>query len=117
VSSISSTEVLQVPLAVEKITRPDLFAVLMFVFLGTAAIIDPAAGSMKVTLLVGWLLIAGGIGSLIKGFKGKKGIASIAHVLINLLCVVAGVYCLTHPMLAMSTLTFPYRKCLNWSRR
>jgi len=116
--SSTSSGLLQAPFPVgKKITPWDLFAVLMFLIFGIAAIIDPVAASMRVTLVMGWLLIFGGIISLIKVFKGNKAIQIIFHILITLLCVIAGVYCVTHPTLAMGALTFPYRKCLAWSRQ
>jgi len=97
---------LQGPLGVaKKITGWYIAAAVLFIVLGIFAIIEPGVASLGVTLLVGWLLIIGAVGHLIAAFKGGGAKQVIFQLLIALVYFIGGIYFLTHPILAVSTLT------------
>jgi uncharacterized membrane protein HdeD (DUF308 family) len=73
--------------------------------LGMFAVIEPAVAGLGLTLLLGWLLIFSGVTHFIGAFKGGGAKQVIHQVLISLLYMIGGFYCLTHPLLAVSTLT------------
>lgn len=89
----------------KKITVWYLVVAALFVLLGVFAIIEPAVAGLGITLLVGWLFIFGGISHLIGAFKGGGAKRVIFQVLIGALYVIGGLYCLTHTLLAIGTLT------------
>jgi uncharacterized membrane protein HdeD (DUF308 family) len=76
-----------------------------FVLLGTMAIIEPGVAGVAVTILVGWLLIFGGVAHLASIFSGGGAARVIWQVLIGIVYILGGVYFLTHPLLALGTLT------------
>jgi uncharacterized membrane protein HdeD (DUF308 family) len=80
-------------------------AAVLFIVLGMFAIIEPVVAGIGLTLLVGWLLIISGITHLIGAFKGDGAKQVLYQVLIGILYVIGGFYCLTHPLLAISTFT------------
>lgn len=89
----------------KKITGWYIIEALLFIALGVFSIVEPTVASLGVTLFVGWLLIFGGMVYLIGVFKGG-GLRRISfQVLIGLLYLLGGFYALTHPLLAMGTLT------------
>jgi uncharacterized membrane protein HdeD (DUF308 family) len=97
---------LQGPLgAAKKITGWYIAAAVLFIVLGIFAIIEPGVASLGVTLLVGWLLIIGAAGHLIAAFKGGGAKQVIFQLLIAVVYFIGGIYFLTHPILAVSTLT------------
>jgi uncharacterized membrane protein HdeD (DUF308 family) len=77
----------------------------VFVLLGTMAIIEPGVAGVAVTILVGWLLIFGGVAHLAAIFSGGGAGRVIWQVLIGIVYILGGVYFLTHPLLALGTLT------------
>jgi uncharacterized membrane protein HdeD (DUF308 family) len=89
---------------VKKITGWYIVAAVLFIVLGLFAIIEPAVAGLAVALLVGWLLILGGVTHLIGAFKGGAK-QVIFQVLIGIIYLIGGFYCLTHPLLAIGTLT------------
>jgi len=91
--------------ATKKITGWYIVAAVLFIVLGMFAIIEPAVAGLGVTLLVGWLLIFGGIAHLIAAFKGGGARHVVLQILIGVAYLVGGIYCLTHPLLAIGTLT------------
>jgi len=76
-----------------------IVAAILFIVLGVFAIIEPAVAGLGVALLVGWLLIFGGISHFISAFEG----GGAKRVLFQFL--IGGYYLLTHPLLALGTLT------------
>jgi uncharacterized membrane protein HdeD (DUF308 family) len=89
----------------KKITGWCIIEALLFIALGVFAIVEPAVAGLGVTLFVGWLLIFGGVAHLIGAFKGG-GVRHISlQVFIGLLYLLGGFYALTHPLLAIGTLT------------
>jgi uncharacterized membrane protein HdeD (DUF308 family) len=77
----------------------------VFILLGMMAIIEPGVAGLAVTILVGWLLIFGGGAHLVAAFSGGGAGRVIWQVLIGIVYVCGGVYSLTHPLLALGTLT------------
>lgn len=78
---------------------------ILFILLGMMAIIEPGVAGWAITILVGWLLIFGGVGHLVAAFTGGGAGRVIWQVLIGIVYVLGGVYFLTHPLLALGTLT------------
>jgi uncharacterized membrane protein HdeD (DUF308 family) len=105
-ATFGSTQGLQGPLRLAKnITGWYMAAAVLFIVLGVFAIVEPAIAGLGVTLLVGWLLIFGGVVHLIGAFKGGGARQVIFQTLIGIAYVIGGIFCLTHPILAISTLT------------
>lgn len=77
----------------------------VFILLGMMAIIEPGVAGLAVTILVGWLLIFGSVAHLVAAFSGGGAGRVIWQVLIGIVYIVGGVYFLTHPLLALGTLT------------
>jgi len=76
-----------------------------FIVLGTMAVFAPLFAGLAVTTLVGWLLLVGGVMHLVNAFRGG-GFTRVAwEVLVGLFYLVAGVYFLANPLIALSTLT------------
>ena len=91
--------------AAKKITGWYIAAAVLFIVLGIFAIIEPGVASLGVTLLVGWLLIIGAVGHLIAAFKGGGAKQVIFQLLIAVVYFIGGIYFLTHPIMALGTLT------------
>jgi uncharacterized membrane protein HdeD (DUF308 family) len=77
----------------------------VFILLGMMAIIEPGVAGLAVTILVGWLLIFGSVAHLVAAFSGGGAGRVIWQVLIGIVYILGGVYFLTHPLLALGTLT------------
>ena len=77
----------------------------VFILLGMMAIIEPGVAGLAVTILVGWLLIFGSVAHLVAAFSGGGAGRVIWQVLIGIVYIFGGVYFLTHPLLALGTLT------------
>jgi uncharacterized membrane protein HdeD (DUF308 family) len=90
---------------VRKITGWYIAAAVLFIVVGMFAIIEPALAGWTVGRLVGWLLVFGGATHLIGGFKGGGVKQVVLQILVGLAYVIGGFYCLTHPLLALGTLT------------
>jgi len=82
-----------------------IVAAILFVVLGVFAIIEPAVAGLGVALLVGWLLIFGGISHFVSAFEGDGAKRVIFQILAGVLFVIGGYYLVTHPLLALGTLT------------
>ncbi|MGC2529382.1 MAG: DUF308 domain-containing protein [Candidatus Acidiferrum sp.] len=78
---------------------------IVFILLGMMAIIEPGVAGLAITILVGWLLIFGGVAHLFAAFAGGGAGRVIWQVLIGFVYLLGGVYFLTHPLLALGTLT------------
>ena len=77
----------------------------VFILLGMMAIIEPGVAGLAVTILVGWLLIFGSVAHLVAAFSGGGAGRVIWQVLIGIVYILGGIYFLTHPLLALGTLT------------
>lgn len=105
-AATGSTQGLQGPVRIaKKLTGWYIAAAVLFIVVGMFAIVEPAVAGLGVTLLVGWLLVFGGVAHLIGAFKGGGAKQVIFQVLIGLAYLIAGLYCLMHPLLAIGTLT------------
>ena len=81
-----------------------------FIVLGTLAVMAPLVAGLAVTTLVGTLLIVGGVTHGIGAFRGGGVGHTFWQIIVTVFYVGAGVYFLTHPLMALGTLT---RR--NWS--
>ena len=88
-----------------KFTGWYILAAVLFILLGLFAIIEPATAAVGIALLVGWLLIFGGVAHLIGTFRGGGAKRVFFQILSAVVFLVAGYYLLTHPQLAVGTLT------------
>jgi uncharacterized membrane protein HdeD (DUF308 family) len=95
----------QVGKAAKRFTSWYIAAAIAFIVLGVVAIIEPAVASLAVALLVGWLFVFGGIAHLLAAFRGGGAKHVIWQVLIAIVYVIGGLYLLTHPLMAVGTLT------------
>jgi len=75
-----------------------------FILLGIYAIIEPVVAGLAVTLLVGWLLIAGGATHIISVFRRDDG-GAVWHLALGLAYIAGGVYFLSNPGIALEALT------------
>ena len=82
-----------------------IVAAILFIVLGTFAIIEPAVAGLGVALLVGWLLIFGGISHVISAFEGGGARRVLFQILAGVVFLFGGYYLLTHPLMGLSTLT------------
>jgi len=82
-----------------------IVAAILFIVLGAFAIIEPAVAGLGVALLVGWLLIFGGVSHFVSAFEGGGARRVLFEILAGVVFVVGGYYMVTHPLLALSTLT------------
>ena len=89
----------------KRITGWYVAAAVLFILSGIFAIIEPAFAGLGVTLLVGWLLILAGVTHFVEAFKGGGAKRVVLKVLAGIVYLVGGLYCLTHPLLAIGTLT------------
>ena len=76
----------------------------LFVLLGIYAIIEPFVAGLAISLLVGWLLIAGGATHIISIFHRDDG-GAVWHLALGLVYIAGGVYFLSQPVIAMEALT------------
>jgi uncharacterized membrane protein HdeD (DUF308 family) len=106
VATAGPVQDLQGPLpATRKITGWYLATAPLFIVLGMFAIIEPAVAALAVSRLVGWLLVLGGLLYLIGASTGRGAKEVIFQLAIGIIYLVGGRYSLTHPLLAMGTLT------------
>jgi uncharacterized membrane protein HdeD (DUF308 family) len=76
-----------------------------FIVLGMIAIVEPAIAGLAVTIWVGWLLIIGGVIHAIGAFRAGDVGRALWQVLLAGIYLVGGYYFLSHPLLALGTLT------------
>ena len=82
-----------------------IVAAILFIVLGAFAVIEPYVAGLGVALLVGWLLIFGGVSHFVSAFEGGGAKRVIFQILAGVLFVVGGYYMVTHPLLALGSLT------------
>ena len=88
-----------------------ILAAVLFILLGLFAIIEPATAAIGIAVLLGWLLIFGGLAHFITTFKGGSAKWVLFQVLSAIVFVLGGLYILTHPLLAVGTLTAQLARC------
>jgi uncharacterized membrane protein HdeD (DUF308 family) len=89
----------------KKFTGWYIAAAVLFILLGLFAIVEPATAAVGIVLLLGWLLIFGGVAHFIGTFKGGGAKRVFFQILSAVVFLVAGYYLLTHPQMAVGTLT------------
>ncbi len=78
----------------------------ILILLGAASIILPGIATLATTIMVGWLLVAGGIFGLISVFQaGTKSPGFWWNLLTAIVCVLAGGIILFNPIQGVLTLT------------
>jgi uncharacterized membrane protein HdeD (DUF308 family) len=82
-----------------------VFGAVLFIVLGLFAIIEPATAVVGLAWLLGWVLVLGGVAHLIATFRGGGTKRVFFQVLTAIAFVLGGLYILTHPLLAIGTLT------------
>lgn len=80
-------------------------AAVLFIVLGVFAIVEPTIAAVGIALFIGWLLIFGAVAHLLGTFKGGGTRRVLFQILSAIVFAVAGIYMVTHPLLAISTLT------------
>lgn len=76
----------------------------LFILLGLFAIIEPIVTGLAISLLVGWLLIAGGATHIVSIFHRDDG-GAVWHLALGLVYISGGMYFLSHPVIALEALT------------
>ncbi len=76
-----------------------------FIVVGTLAILAPFVVGLAVASLVGWLLLAGGVMHGVNAFRSDSVMRAAWQVFVAMMYVVAGLYFLAHPLIALGTLT------------
>ena len=89
----------------KRYTGWSILGAVLFILLGLFAIVEPATAAVGIVLLLGWLLIFGGIAHFIGTFRGGGAKRVFFQILSAVVFLVAGYYLLTHPQLAVGTLT------------
>jgi uncharacterized membrane protein HdeD (DUF308 family) len=89
----------------KRFTGWNILAAVLFIVLGLFAIIEPAMAVTGIALLLGWLLILGGVAHFIGTLKGGSTKRIFFQILSAIAFVLGGLYILTHPLLAIGTLT------------
>jgi uncharacterized membrane protein HdeD (DUF308 family) len=77
-----------------------------FIVLGTMAIVAPFVAGLAVATLAGWLFVVGGVMHIANAFRSDSVTRGVWQALVGLFYLVAGVYFLAHPLIALGTLTF-----------
>lgn len=77
----------------------------LFIVLGLIAIGEPLVAGLAVSVLAGWLLLAGGIVHAVSAFRSGGTRSALWHGLLAILYLAGGVYFATHPLLGLGTLT------------
>ncbi len=90
---------------IRRVSGWTIIMAVVFILLGMMAVIEPGVAGVALTILVGWLLIFGGVAHLVAALSGGGAGRIIWQVLIGIVYILGGVYFLTHPLLALGTLT------------
>jgi uncharacterized membrane protein HdeD (DUF308 family) len=77
----------------------------LFVGVGIAAIVVPAAASVGVALFLGWILVFGAIVQLFSAFSSGDNARLIVRLVLAVLMGAAGIYLLVAPLKGTVTLT------------
>jgi uncharacterized membrane protein HdeD (DUF308 family) len=85
--------------------RPSIFWPIVMIVVGVVALWLPVASSIGVARLLGWLLLFDGGFQLIHSFR-SNGVGHVAwKVLVAVVYLIAGIYFLRHPLLAVAIVT------------
>jgi uncharacterized membrane protein HdeD (DUF308 family) len=85
-----------------------LIAAVAMVALGVLVLVWPSESLRVLAILVGLALVASGLVRLFEGFtaRAESGGMRVAYVVIGLIAIVAGVYCLRHHALTLLAVAF-----------
>lgn len=86
-------------------SKPSIFWPVIMILVGLLALSLPAASSIGVARLLGWLLIFDAGFQLIHSFRSKGAGHIVWKVLVALVYLVVGIYLLIHPFLAVAVVT------------
>jgi uncharacterized membrane protein HdeD (DUF308 family) len=78
---------------------------LSFIVLGMIAIVEPAIAGLALTIWIGWLLIFGGVIHAFGAFHAGDVGRTLWQVVLAAIYLFGGYYFLSHPLLALGTLT------------
>jgi uncharacterized membrane protein HdeD (DUF308 family) len=85
--------------------KPSILWPVIMIVVGMLALWLPIASSIGVARLLGWLMVFDAVFQLIHAFR-SEGVGHIVwKVLVALIFLVAGIYFLTHPFLAVAVVT------------
>ncbi len=82
-----------------------LFEGILFMIFGILAIIIPAAATLTIELVIGWLILFSGILQFIMSFRKGKPLGIALSLLSSILSVVVGILLLRFPLTGVLTLT------------
>jgi len=102
----AETRYLRVPFA--NIRKADTWSIgvaAVFMILGVSAIAVPAIADVPTSLLIGWLLTAGGIAHVSMMFLGTGTPRVIWQVILGIIYFIGGVYFLIYPLSGLDTFT------------
>src|SRR5579864_5286389 len=94
--------------AVESEKRLPKWSVLgsvMMIVAGSLAIIAPLETSIRIVLILSWVLIFSGVGHLVAALRFKSFENLVWDLLLAILHIVMGLYFVLHPQLALAALT------------
>ncbi|HWY58558.1 MAG TPA: DUF308 domain-containing protein [Terriglobales bacterium] len=94
--------------AVESEKRLPKWSVLgsvMMIVAGSLAIIAPLETSIRIVLILSWVLIFSGVGHLVAALRFKSFENLVWDLLLAILHIVMGLYFVLHPQLALAPLT------------
>jgi uncharacterized membrane protein HdeD (DUF308 family) len=77
----------------------------LFIGVGIAAIVVPAAASVGVALFIGWILVFGAIVQLFSAFSVGETAPMVVRLILAVLMAAAGIYLLVAPLHGTVTLT------------
>ena len=89
----------------KRYTGWSILGAVLFILLGLFAIVEPATAAVGIVLLLGWLLIFGGVAHFIAMFRGGGAKRVFFQILTAVAFLLGGFYLVTHPQLAIGTLT------------
>ena len=91
---------------VSPLRAPSILWPVIMIVIGLIALWLPTASSIGVARLLGWLIVFDGGFQFIYAFR-SSGVGHIAwKVLVALIYLIAGIYFLVHPLLAVAVVTF-----------
>lgn len=91
--------------AAKRFTGWTIVAGVLFILLGVFAVAEPAVAGLGVAIFVGWVLVIGAVAHLVATFEGGGAGHVLFHVLAAVVFGIGGWYMLSHPLLALGTLT------------
>ena len=94
-----------IPVIVRKSLGWSIALSVLMIVAGLLAIVIPPAAGIAITVLFGWLLIFSGAAHLVFGWHTRSTGGLLWELLLGIVYVIAGVYLLSNPLVAMVTLT------------